>query len=202
VRQLLEYERYRDAAMLLRERADMASSMVPRPDAAVQHLFGGDAGLDVDLLALARAFRKVLEDKRLRTPHVFKPSRWTVRDRIRQVIEALAVPRDADRPHLFSELFDEGTIEEAVVMFLAILELVKRGVLRCRQDRLLEDIALELVPEDERPRIDALAPSEFDEKAARPEDAEGFEASDPGLVDDEDAIPPHDDDADGLDEES
>jgi segregation and condensation protein A len=189
VRQLLEYERYREAAMELRERAEVAGTMMGRPDAAVQHLYGGDAGLDVDLLALARAFRKVLDDKRLRTPHVFRPSRFTVRDRIRTVLEALAAPREAGRPCLFTELFEEGTIEEAVVTFLAILELVKRGFLRCRQAHLLDDIELELVPEADRPAIDVLAPSEFDEKAARPEDAESFEVSDPGMGDDEDDVP-------------
>lgn len=162
VRQLLEYERYREAALLLREKGDLAATMETRPEAAVRHLHG-EAGLDADLLALAKAFRRVLEDKRLRTPHVLAPSRFTVRDRIAHVLATLGAPREAGEGVTFSSLFQEGTIEEAVVTFLAILELVKRGFVRVEQSRLLYDIALVLVPEEERPDEDALAPSEFDD---------------------------------------
>ena len=166
VRQLLEYERYREAAMLLKEKADLASTMLTRPDESVKHLHGTEVALDADLVSLAKAFRKVLEDKRLRTPHVLSHSRYTVRDRISHVLALLERPREAGTIFLFSSLFDEGTIEEAVVTFLAILELVKRGFVRVAQPRLLQDIELVLVPSQERPDADALAPSEFDEPDA------------------------------------
>lgn len=166
VRQLLEYERYREAAMLLKEKGDLASTMLTRPDESVKHLQGPEAAFDADLVALAKAFRKVLEDKRLRTPHVLSASRFTVRERIADVLAALERPREAGTDVTFISLFDEGSIEEAVVTFLAILELVKRGFVRIAQPRLLEDIVLVLVPVAERPDIDAMAPSEFDEPAA------------------------------------
>lgn len=163
VRQLLEYERYREAALMLKEKGDLASTMITRPDESVKHLHGAEASLDADLISLARAFRKVLEDKRLRTPHVLSASRFTVRDRIAHVLAILERPREAGTAVAFSTLFEEGTIEEAVVTFLALLELVKRGFVRVAQPRLLEDIELVLVPASERPDGDALAPSEFDE---------------------------------------
>lgn len=163
VRQLLEYERYREAAMLLKEKADLASTMVSRPDESVKHLHGPEAAFDADLVSLAKAFRKVLEDKKLRTPHVLSASRYTVRERIAHVLAVLERPREAGHEVTFVSLFEEGTIEEAVVTFLAILELVKRGFVRVTQPRLLEDIALVLVPASERPDADAFAPSEFDE---------------------------------------
>src|SRR5688572_1855820 len=90
VQQLLEYERYKEAAMLLREKGDLAATAFTRPEEAVRHLHDGEAGIDADLVVLARAFRKVLEDKRLRTPHVLQPSRYTVRERMEHVLARLA----------------------------------------------------------------------------------------------------------------
>jgi len=162
VRQLLEHERYREAAMLLKEKGDLATTMHVRPEEAVRHLHGGEASLDADLVVLARAFRKVLEDKRLRTPHVLAASRYTVRERMEHVLSRLTASSAAGKTVEFADLFEVGTVEEAVVTFLALLELVKRGVVRVLQPRLLEEIHLELVPEDERSGEDVLAPSEFD----------------------------------------
>ncbi len=163
VRQLLEYERYREAALLLREKGDLASAMFTRPEEAVRHLHGAEPALDADLVALARAFRKVLEDKRLRTPHILPVSRFTVRERIAHVLDLLARPVDAARGVEFGDLFEHGSVEEAVVTFLALLELVKRGFVRITQPEALQSIYLALVPEADRPDADALAPSEFDE---------------------------------------
>lgn len=189
VRQLLEYERYREAAMMLREKADVASTMLTRPDAAVAHLHGGETTLDADLLALARAFRKVLEDRRLRAPHIFAPSRFSVRDRIQHVLAALG-RRPLGEGGSFSDLFEEGTVEEAVVTFLAILELVKRGFVRCRQDRPGGDMQLELVPAAERGDGDALAPSEFDDRHVVDEGWGSGEGSNaPAMDGDEAGIP-------------
>ena len=65
---------------------------------------------------------------------------------------------------LFVSLFEEGTVEEAVATFLALLELVKRGFVRCFQGGQEDDLTLEEVPESERPDLEAaLATSEFDE---------------------------------------
>jgi segregation and condensation protein A len=177
VLQLLEYERFREAALMLQERREIAATMLGRPDEAVRELRDGESYLDVDLLALARAFRKVLEDRRLRTPHVFEPSRFTVRDRIRHVLARLEQATDGRLS--FVALFEEATVEEAVVTFLALLELVKRGFVRCRQARADADLELLLVPEADRPPAeDALVASEFDEPRPPPDESEGGEVSD------------------------
>lgn len=160
VQQLLEYERFKEAAMLLQERGELTATMHPRPAAAIKKDHGVEGVLEVDLLALAKAFRQVMEDKRLRTPHVFSPSRYTVGDRIRHLLGRLS----ETEPRSFVGLFEEGTVEECVVTFLALLELVKRGFLRCWQDPGAGDIQLALVPEAERPESSlADAASEFDE---------------------------------------
>ena len=115
VQQLLEYERFKEAASLLRECGELASAMVTRPDAAVSEHYGGESCLEVDLLALAKAFRRVMEEKRLRTPHVFEPSRYTVGDRIRHLLSTLSGRQRAGGRTPFQELFEEGTVEECVV---------------------------------------------------------------------------------------
>lgn len=178
VQQLLEYERYREAALMLQEQCEVAATMIERPDELVEHLRDGESYLHVDLLGLAKAFRKVLEDKRLRTPHVFEPSKYTVRDRIRHVLDTLA--EAAGRSARFEDLFEEATIEEAVVTFLALLELIKRGFVRCTQDGPDASIILDLVPEDERPAAeDALAASEFDDSAAATDESVDDEGPEP-----------------------
>ena len=161
VQALLEYERFKEAAMLLQERAELTSHVHARPPEALKQHYDVDGLLEVDLLALAKAFRKVMEDKRLRTPHVFAPSRYSVGDRIRHLLGRLT---EAGEPVEFQALFEEGTVEECVVTFLALLELVKRGFLRCWQDKEKGAIRLGLVPEDERPDMElAESASEFDE---------------------------------------
>ncbi len=160
VQQLLEYERFKEAAMLLQERGELTATMHSRPAEALKQDHGLEGLLEVDLLALAKAFRKVMDDKRLRTPHVFSPSRFTVGGRIRHLLSSLS----ETEPRSFVGLFEEGTIEECVVTFLALLELAKRGFLRFWQTLGEEEIKLELVPESERPESSlADAASEFDE---------------------------------------
>jgi segregation and condensation protein A len=159
VQQLLEYERFKEAAMLLQERGELTATMHPRPAAALKADHDIEDVLEVDLLALAKAFRQVMEEKRLRTPHVFAPSRYTVGGRIRHLLGGLS----ETEPRSFAGLFEEGTIEECVVTFLALLELAKRGFLRCWQEPGEDEIRLALVPESERPDSSlADAASEFD----------------------------------------
>ncbi|MEM7246925.1 MAG: segregation/condensation protein A [Acidobacteriota bacterium] len=143
VQQLLEYERFKEAAMLLRERADVTSAMHSRPDEVVRAQYGGVSHLEVDLLALARAFGKVMEEKRARTPHVLEASRFTVGDRIRHLLGRLRALERGETLD-FTAAFEEGTVEEAVVTFLALLELVKRGFLCCQQPEDQGEIQLTL----------------------------------------------------------
>ena len=131
-------------------------------EGSASDLHGGEPTLEVDLLSLAKSFRRVMEGKRLRTPQVFAPSRYTVRDRVQHVLSVLeAAGRDGPGTP-FRSLFEEGTVEEAVVTFLGLLELIKRGYVRCVQRRADEDISIRLVPEADRPSGDAFGPSEFD----------------------------------------
>lgn len=184
VQQLLEYERFREAAMMLRERFDVAETMLTRPDGAVAELAGTEPALEVDLLSLARAFQKIMDERRMRAPHVLSPSRYTVRDRMHHVLGLLRAAAAEGRPVSFSGLFEEGTIEEAVATFLALLELVKRAFLRCRQARHGDDIELFLVPIEERPSDEMLAESEFDQPSAGDGTYAGDEGSDGADIED------------------
>jgi segregation and condensation protein A len=186
VEQLLEHERFREAAMLLHEKAELCSTQLLRPEASVRHLWAaGDAPIDADLLALARAFQKVLEDRRLRQPHVLAPTRYTVREQMRHVLSLLR-GAPGDPPRLpFLALFVDGTLEEAIATFLALLELVKRNFVRVRQEDPLGDIDLELAATEGALGEELLLESEFDRPSAAVEVAarEDESASDGEVVD-------------------
>lgn len=164
VQQLLEYERFKEAASLLRERMDLVATMVARPPEALEEVHGTiEPNLEVDLIVLAKAFQGVMQEKRLRTPHVLPPLRYTVGDRIRHVLRALDRRGETAGRTPFRSLFQEGTLEELIATFLALLELAKRGFVRCVQRDPDADIEVELTPADDRPdAAQADAASEFD----------------------------------------
>ena len=149
VRQLMQYKRFKEAAMALTERADVQSARFARPGerlaaAGPQHT-EGPAG--VNLWALMEAFNRVLEQTGARVPH-------------RLVIDA--VPQEQIRAELedrvraagrlgFLEAFKgQVTRSRLIGTFLAILELAKIQAIRAEQDEAFGEIWLTYIPPEER----------------------------------------------------
>jgi segregation and condensation protein A len=143
VRRLLEYKQYRDAAVLLEDRArrwDLrfarVTADVPTGKAQAAEVSIGDVHVWDLVGALARVMRK--REKR-------RP-RQIVQDDTPLEVHAdrvLAIVREKGRV-AFSELFDPDMPRTRVVgIFLAVLELTRRGRLRARQDKLFDEIWLE-----------------------------------------------------------
>ena len=150
VRRLLEYKQYRDAAVLLEDRArrwDLrfarVTADVPTGRAQAAEVSIGD----VHVWDLVGAMSRVLRKREKRRPRQILHDDTPIETHMER-IEGLVSGRGRVA---FSELFEEAMPRSRLVgMFLAILELIRRHRLAARQDQLFEEIWLEppaVVPE-------------------------------------------------------
>jgi segregation and condensation protein A len=150
VRRLLEYKQYRDAAVLLEDRArrwDLrfarVTADVPTGKAQAAEVSIGD----VHVWDLVGAMSRVLRKREKRRPRQIVHDDTPIETHMER-IEGLVSERGRVA---FSELFDEAMPRSRLVgMFLAILELVRRHRLVAKQDQLFEEIWLaspQVVPE-------------------------------------------------------
>ena len=125
-RRLLEYEAYKKVAEqideLPRVDRDVAVVNMLRPSTIIP-----DDPPKVELKELLVAFTEVVERMRLRQPHAIETEVLSIRERMTQLLDALQESSD----HLsFFELFDDvDRVEGAIVTLLAILELLRDGLI-------------------------------------------------------------------------
>jgi segregation and condensation protein A len=139
IRQLVEYKKFKEAALQLAQREEDQSNLYTRqgPDTGIK--VDKDAPLaEVNIFDLISAFNEVL--KRANAREEFREiveERFTVSDKIEEILYNLR-----ERPELrFVELFaDTASRAEVVVTFLALLELIRLKRLRVRQEAAFGDI--------------------------------------------------------------
>lgn len=134
---LLEYQAVRERAAALRARLDEGRRAFHREGGTPVALppRGGDTG------ALAAAWQKVLALARAtREQELVTPGeRYSVEDRTREIEELLGVREEV----AFSTLLAEHpTLRFAIVTFLAILDLFRRGIIDLEQEELYGDISI------------------------------------------------------------
>jgi segregation and condensation protein A len=148
VRQLLEYQRYREAGLELSERPLLHRDVFVREpvmDADVAEGAAELTPLKVTAWELLDAFRAVLKRARPEAVHEVITERISLRDRVRTMLQALSVARSLD----FDSLFDDDASRfEIIVTFLALLELMKMGAARATQAERLGRIVVELAVAD------------------------------------------------------
>lgn len=138
IRQLVEYKKFKDAALQLSQREEEQSRIYAR---------GGEVEVEPDtqlplaevsIFDLINAFNEVL--KRATTRDDFREimeERFTVSDKIEEILYTL---RDRSEM-LFSEVFEKATSRaEIVVTFLALLELIRLKRLKVRQEKAFGEI--------------------------------------------------------------
>ncbi|MCS7060794.1 MAG: ScpA family protein [Anaerolineae bacterium] len=151
VAQLRAYQTYKRLARWLRQREEAGLRAWPASAPPIVRPRPRQLPLDhVTLEALAHVMRRVVE--RWMPPpladEVVAPLVFTVNDRIARIESALT----ASSRITFSELLrDARTRAEVIVTLLALLELLKRYVVRARQDALFGEILIEPLPPEERP---------------------------------------------------
>ena len=146
VQRLLEYRQYRDAASLLEDRArqwDLRFTRTSGDEAAAR---GGPAEVtigDVHVWDLVGAMTRVLGKREKRRPRHIVHDDTPIEVHMERVATVVA-----ERGRVaFTELFSDDMPRSRVVgIFLAVLELVRRGRLAARQELLFDEIWLEPPP--------------------------------------------------------
>ncbi len=166
VQQLLEYQRYREAALALAERPLLRRDVFAREPLADVEDGAADAAvrLRVTVWELLEAFRAVLKRAQPASAHEVTTERVSLRDRARALLHALSVARCLD----FDSLFDDDASRlDVLVTFLALLELMKMGAVRATQQERCGGILIELaVSEAAAISFDTL--DEYDGGSPRP----------------------------------
>jgi segregation and condensation protein A len=128
VRRLLEYQKYKTAALALGELPMLGRDTFPR---------GGVEEISVDrdiappgLFALMEAFQKVLQETDEEQIYEISVTRMSVSDRINQLVDLFRTRRRVTFDDLFVE---QRNRPELVVTFISLLEMVKLGLVKVRQ---------------------------------------------------------------------
>ncbi|MGD1000229.1 MAG: segregation/condensation protein A [Candidatus Brocadiia bacterium] len=147
VRQLLEYKRFKEAALALNDRAELQSERFARPgerpDGTVGPVSGAPAG--VSLWTLFEAFSKILQQTGGGHELVFDPM---PQERIQRELEETM--RTAGRLTFVGVFQGQMTRLRLIGTFIALLELVKQQVLHVEQAEAFGEIWLTYVPPEER----------------------------------------------------
>ena len=142
VRRLLEYKKYKDAAEQLRDMKEENSNTFLRQGAGLSEKIISDDGteyFEASLFDLISSFKKVLTRASKETFHQVAKDQFSVEDKIHQIYHILSKRSKV----LFSSLFKEaGSKDEIVVIFLSILELMKRREILVAQKTYFDEIEI------------------------------------------------------------
>jgi len=146
VRQLAEYQRYREVAESLADRARLGRDVfrrLPTPPAKVEL---DDPGYHpVDLGDLFEALRKVLTDAAARRPHTLSGEEYSTADAVRRMVRLLRSRQRIDFRFLFPKDAARGLI---IATFCGLLEMMKLGIVQAEQKSNQTAIYVRLVDRD------------------------------------------------------
>ncbi len=147
VHQLVEYQRYREAAVSLGERAVLERDVFRRSPAVPDTDQGEGIRLrDVTVSELLEAFREVMERSLRESFHDVVTEEISVSECVDVIVNRI----EADGVMRFRDLFTgTPTKKRMVATFLALLELIKRQFLVARQEE--DNSEILLFPRGERP---------------------------------------------------
>jgi segregation and condensation protein A len=154
VRRLLEYQKYKDAALQLDQlpllHRDLFARSTPAPEVSEE---GEGEFAAVGLYDLVQALQRLLSERPTPLVHEVSVEQLSVTDRINQVMTAL----QGQQSLAFAELFAaQHSRQEVIVTFLALLELVRLRLVRLLQSQRFGPIWISpAVAEDEAVEIAA-----------------------------------------------
>ncbi|MBI4374799.1 MAG: segregation/condensation protein A [Deltaproteobacteria bacterium] len=132
VQKLLEYQKFKRAAMTLLQRPILGKNVFKRaPSETGAEITGEEEVIEADTLSLLTAFQELLKRMPKGKSHEVFRERVGVSERVLELIEKI---RGTDRS-LFDALFQEDRSRtELVVTFLALLEMARQKLIRIVQD--------------------------------------------------------------------
>ncbi|WP_083711677.1 segregation/condensation protein A [Domibacillus epiphyticus] len=132
-RRLIEYKKYKEAAVKLQELEEERAKLFSRPPADMLFAQAGEGPLNVSIYDMLGAFQKMTRRKKLAVPRqtTIRREEISVETRMKSLMNKLT---KAKEPILFEDLFQSHEKEELVVSFLAILELMKQNEITVTQN--------------------------------------------------------------------
>ncbi len=140
VQQILEYQKFKNAAEELQKKEEITSNVFFRPASQIMMDFGDDENwIDVKLFDLINIFSKFIEYTNTEELGYIIPERITIGMKIEEIKNLIEIEKELSFQQLFTEHPD---IWEIVVTFLAILEMVKQRIISVKQHKLFGDIKI------------------------------------------------------------
>ncbi len=157
VERLLEHERFKNAAQMLRQKQQIEEATWSRPSLAAEFRDEetGEREIAADTMDLVRVFREVLERVKQRPILNMDEETVTVGQMIDYLRRRLTME---DHPVPLSQMLRNARSERAVIcMFLALLELVRLQAILLRQEHSFSDILVKKHSAFEQVMNDTLA---------------------------------------------
>lgn len=145
VEQLLEYQKFKEAASRLEETELIGREVLERKQTQVLFDMGDDCDnwVDVKLFDLVNAFSRLLS-KDEKTPPVFpvfddEEDSYDPDEKMRTIESLVQIKGEVHFYELLSDQFRRG---EIIITFLAVLHLIKQGTVAVKQHKVFGDIKL------------------------------------------------------------
>jgi segregation and condensation protein A len=131
VRRLLELQRYKDAAGLLHQQAQIRAAQWTRPDTVLPTFDdAGEEMLEAGLYDLIAAFKELLERRKSLLAHEIETEGPSVEERMAELLAMIVEGQSLKFLELFASL---ETKAQMITTFLALLELVRLKQVRVYQ---------------------------------------------------------------------
>ncbi|WNS77610.1 segregation/condensation protein A [Bacillus sp. DTU_2020_1000418_1_SI_GHA_SEK_038] len=148
VEKLIEYRKYKEVAVELKEMEQERGLMFTKPPSDlsdyVKEVQTEKTDLNVSLYDMLGAFQKLLRRQKLQKPVTTKISRQEIpiEKRMAEILDDL---KGIKGRKSFNDLFTVSDREHIVVTFLAVLELIKRKEIHIEQEKNFSEIFLMIV---------------------------------------------------------
>jgi segregation and condensation protein A len=123
VQRLLEFQRYKEAAGILHQQAEIRAATWTRPDTVLPRFDeAGEEMLEAGLFDLIAAFKELLERRKVLLAHEVEAEGKSIEQRMEELLALVAEGQSIE----FLELFlRQETKADMIVTFLALLELIR-----------------------------------------------------------------------------
>ncbi|MEE8217618.1 MAG: segregation/condensation protein A [Vicinamibacteria bacterium] len=131
VQRLLELERYKEAAGVLHQQAQIRAAQWTRPDTVLPEFDDvGEEMLEAGLYDLVAAFKELLDRRKSLLAHEIETEGPSVDERMRELLPMIGAGESLEFLELFASLETKG---QMITTFLALLELVRLKQVRVYQ---------------------------------------------------------------------
>lgn len=139
--QLLEHQKFQRGARMLREKEEECSTLWSRAELASPEAppEGEKVLLEATVFDIIASFHKVWQIKKEEKPLYMSPDRYTIEEKMEEIIERLHQEERLEFLQLARELRSR---EELMVTFLALLEMVRQQLILLYQTRRFGEILI------------------------------------------------------------